>query len=106
MARATISLPQPVSPVISTDTSVRATRRALSRTWSMAWLTITAGIPRKQSGVLRPHHTYRRTRPVSRYLSRDPENADREAGTKRDRRDRKSTRLNSSHLVISYAVFC
>src|SRR5256885_6643217 len=24
----------------------------------------------------------------------------------RDSRDRKSTRLNSSHLVISYAVFC
>src|SRR2546426_8422468 len=24
----------------------------------------------------------------------------------RDRQDRKSTRLNSSHLVISYAVFC
>src|SRR5256885_11558658 len=24
----------------------------------------------------------------------------------RDARDRKSTRLNSSHLVISYAVFC
>src|SRR5256885_11501511 len=24
----------------------------------------------------------------------------------RRRRDRKSTRLNSSHLVISYAVFC
>src|SRR5256885_2981183 len=24
----------------------------------------------------------------------------------RHRRDRKSTRLNSSHLVISYAVFC
>src|SRR5256885_11387260 len=24
----------------------------------------------------------------------------------RDPRDRKSTRLNSSHLVISYAVFC
>src|SRR5256885_12772418 len=24
----------------------------------------------------------------------------------RPRRDRKSTRLNSSHLVISYAVFC
>src|SRR2546426_6614076 len=23
-----------------------------------------------------------------------------------DKRDRKSTRLNSSHLVISYAVFC
>src|SRR5205807_10537813 len=28
------------------------------------------------------------------------------AGLGRDRRDRKSTRLNSSHLVISYAVFC
>src|SRR2546426_7778264 len=25
---------------------------------------------------------------------------------KRESRDRKSTRLNSSHLVISYAVFC
>src|SRR6266446_3734923 len=27
-------------------------------------------------------------------------------GAGEDRRDRKSTRLNSSHLVISYAVFC
>src|SRR5256885_8860987 len=27
-------------------------------------------------------------------------------GGEGDRRDRKSTRLNSSHLVISYAVFC
>src|SRR5256885_8377966 len=26
--------------------------------------------------------------------------------TRRQRQDRKSTRLNSSHLVISYAVFC
>src|SRR5256885_6931418 len=26
--------------------------------------------------------------------------------TSQSRRDRKSTRLNSSHLVISYAVFC
>src|SRR5256885_10961662 len=26
--------------------------------------------------------------------------------TGRETRDRKSTRLNSSHLVISYAVFC
>src|SRR5690242_21878742 len=25
---------------------------------------------------------------------------------RRDRRDRKSTRLNSSHMSISYAVFC
>src|SRR2546426_6054124 len=28
------------------------------------------------------------------------------AGNRVDRQDRKSTRLNSSHLVISYAVFC
>src|SRR5688500_19922333 len=28
------------------------------------------------------------------------------AGPARPARDRKSTRLNSSHLVISYAVFC
>src|SRR5256885_4203680 len=28
------------------------------------------------------------------------------ARARRCRRDRKSTRLNSSHLVISYAVFC
>src|SRR5256885_8725476 len=27
-------------------------------------------------------------------------------GDQRSRQDRKSTRLNSSHLVISYAVFC
>src|SRR5256885_11040863 len=30
----------------------------------------------------------------------------RRAGLGTARRDRKSTRLNSSHLVISYAVFC
>src|SRR5256885_9202328 len=30
----------------------------------------------------------------------------RAAWRRRRRRDRKSTRLNSSHLVISYAVFC
>src|SRR5256885_12317601 len=29
-----------------------------------------------------------------------------ETGTREVYRDRKSTRLNSSHLVISYAVFC
>src|SRR3989454_6654139 len=28
------------------------------------------------------------------------------SNSSRTRRDRKSTRLNSSHLVISYAVFC
>src|SRR5256885_9418106 len=32
--------------------------------------------------------------------------ADQGAGLAGDEPDRKSTRLNSSHLVISYAVFC
>src|SRR5437868_8841251 len=31
---------------------------------------------------------------------------DRRAKSRRSRRDRKSTRLNSSHVSISYAVFC
>src|SRR5699024_11319949 len=31
---------------------------------------------------------------------------DRAVGLDRGRRDRKSTRLNSSHVSISYAVFC
>src|SRR5207244_11607035 len=30
----------------------------------------------------------------------------RDRPAERDRRDRKSTRLNSSHQIISYAVFC
>src|SRR2546426_3927154 len=42
-----------------------------------------------------PHHVRALT---ARRVQREPE---RGAG-----RDRKSTRLNSSHLVISYAVFC
>src|SRR2546426_6064754 len=32
--------------------------------------------------------------------------ADQQLGGERSQLDRKSTRLNSSHLVISYAVFC
>src|SRR5256885_8036875 len=34
------------------------------------------------------------------------ENSSTQRGCLRRRPDRKSTRLNSSHLVISYAVFC
>src|SRR2546426_9265188 len=40
-------------------------------------------------------------------LSRRPPNCTSGSPCTRDRQqDRKSTRLNSSHLVISYAVFC
>src|SRR2546426_2170791 len=62
--------------------------------------------------------TLRWSRAVRRERRLDPEPAQRcdeprmnraiaraEAAERRDR-DRKSTRLNSSHLVISYAVFC
>src|SRR5205807_6640643 len=40
-----------------------------------------------------------------RNLTFEPEKTNAEARSARDK-DRKSTRLNSSHLVISYAVFC
>src|SRR2546426_6528327 len=49
----------------------------------------------------RAHGGPRRER-LRRHLNRRPETGSR-VGTDRDR---KSTRLNSSHLVISYAVFC
>src|SRR2546426_4690776 len=45
----------------------------------------------------RPHHVR---------ASADPAPYVRASRTAPDRTDRKSTRLNSSHLVISYAVFC
>src|SRR5258708_23402599 len=56
------------------------------------------------SGCARPHRARvptRRARP--RVRSRPPPRA---RGRLRTRGDRKSTRLNSSHQIISYAVFC
>src|SRR5690606_39315514 len=38
--------------------------------------------------------------------SRTPACPGRTRSARRDKRDRKSTRLNSSHVKISYAVFC
>src|SRR2546426_6152621 len=38
--------------------------------------------------------------------AQDPGPQDEGGGAHLPRQDRKSTRLNSSHLVISYAVFC
>src|SRR5207253_4659615 len=43
-------------------------------------------------------------RPRCRAGSDDPREGD--IGAERHQRDRKSTRLNSSHVAISYAVFC
>src|SRR5436190_14521776 len=47
-------------------------------------------------------HRYRRQGRPSRPRRPDPPRT----RLRRQRRDRKSTRLNSSHTVISYAVFC
>src|SRR5256885_7065183 len=49
------------------------------------------------------HHTERRGEPVAGVGFDDPAGG---VFVEGGRRDRKSTRLNSSHLVISYAVFC
>src|SRR5205807_2781522 len=61
--------------------------------------------PDVRGSLLRPHRSRRgsprRLRPVGRHV-RVPAQA--LLGVPQP--DRKSTRLNSSHLVISYAVFC
>src|SRR2546426_9715411 len=53
--------------------------------------------------LLDVEHHLTRARPVRR---RAPRRHPQEVTAIVRRRDRKSTRLNSSHLVISYAVFC
>src|SRR5256885_10554104 len=53
------------------------------------------------------HAAARRLDRVSRRLAeRDGVHHDRRRRLRSGDQDRKSTRLNSSHLVISYAVFC
>src|SRR5438067_5764964 len=72
-------------------------------------------IRRPPRSTLFPYTTLFRSRAVSRRARPAahwpcppaaclPERRDRTAG--RSTRDRKSTRLNSSHVSISYAVFC
>src|SRR5688500_19361125 len=52
------------------------------------------------TGSARPEQAQRRA--IPRYLRRRRDRRSADVGVG----DRKSTRLNSSHLVISYAVFC
>src|SRR5215204_6398263 len=59
-------------------------------------------IRRPPRSTLFPYTTLFRSRPTGRRRWRG--SSARRIG--RGRRDRKSTRLNSSHTVISYAVFC
>src|SRR5205807_5137176 len=59
--------------------------------------------PRSQS---RHAHLWQPTEPLSQTRRGRPRRENTSPLPRRDERDRKSTRLNSSHLVISYAVFC
>src|SRR5215467_15086929 len=69
-------------------------------------------IRRPPRSTLFPYTTLFRSRPRTRLRPDDVHAAEEHAGARVDARgvrahlDRKSTRLNSSHLVISYAVFC
>src|SRR5256885_10367283 len=62
-------------------------------------------IRRPPRSTLFPYTTLFRSRPRSRCPSPSPTRRTHGRG-RRPHGDRKSTRLNSSHLVISYAVFC
>src|SRR5207302_11066770 len=61
-------------------------------------------IRRPPRSTLFPYTTLFRSPPDR--PTRPPGCAAERGGGKRARRDRKSTRLNSSHVKISYAVFC
>src|SRR5258707_13355636 len=66
-------------------------------------------IRRPPRSTLFPYTTLFRSRPASGSLHRAlrrPRHPQVEGLARRDGRDRKSTRLNSSHANISYAVFC
>src|SRR5947208_11107964 len=65
-------------------------------------------IRRPPRSTLFPYTTLFRSLRAGRRRGRDPDHAGRHRGPGRvePARDRKSTRLNSSHQIISYAVFC
>src|SRR2546426_4379588 len=65
-------------------------------------------IRRPPRSTLFPYTTLFRSWPFrdSERIFWEQEQQVRPSGSCRYERDRKSTRLNSSHLVISYAVFC
>src|SRR5438132_6821136 len=64
---------------------------------------------RPPGSTLFPYTTLFRSRPEPAHVSihgQDDGEVRRGRSVSAGRRDRKSTRLNSSHTVISYAVFC
>src|SRR2546430_11915662 len=60
------------------------------------------------SPIARPHHEHGESEscPVRRTRAAEPNRGRKGRLTSKERTDRKSTRLNSSHSQISYAVFC
>src|SRR5690625_5432275 len=65
-------------------------------------------VPRPPRAILLPYTTLFRslTVPGRPQVQLELVHPDRQGGAERGQRDRKSTRLNSSHVAISYAVFC
>src|SRR6516162_10721402 len=83
--------------------SVRATRRTTVVSHSFHLLLFFLMIRRPPRSTLFPYTTlFRSVLPRRRRTLRGEPRSARAPGA----RDRKSTRLNSSHLVISYDVFC
>src|SRR2546426_7697893 len=64
-------------------------------------LALEIGVPRRVAGRFAAQHLEHFGRQLSRVHERLEDRLPQGV-----ERDRKSTRLNSSHLVISYAVFC
>src|SRR5256885_12150185 len=64
-----------------------------------------ANTERLRAVMLRELEVFRTGRTLDATL-KSAQDARSQLGTVLQRSDRKSTRLNSSHLVISYAVFC
>src|SRR5688500_20320998 len=63
-------------------------------------------LPTRRSSDLQPARSRRRLLPAAAARLGAAGGGARLSGSAAFRADRKSTRLNSSHLVISYAVFC
>src|SRR2546426_6788575 len=78
---------------VAISTAVARPRQSTSRTTSRR----RAGASRPQGRKLPPRRLLGQEAPTTGFSPARPGPA---------RPDRKSTRLNSSHLVISYAVFC
>src|SRR2546430_10050185 len=79
-------------------------RRLVSRSGADA---ILLSAPKESVSARKPIFTAAGHRPVSPARSLEPlSELDVAVPPEGDRRDRKSTRLNSSHSQISYAVFC